>query len=367
MQEMNQYQLSLILNALNGVGPVTFHRLKEHYGEDLSRIFYASEQELVAIKGVSRIAAEHIAHWKNYFDIERELKQIDSLGVEFLTQQSGNYPELLKKIYDMPIGLYVRGRYNLKNLRCVGIVGTRKASTYGLKIAREFAFELAKLGFTIVSGLGAGIDTAAHEGALASGKENATVAVLGSGINIIYPRENGSLYRKIAEQSSIVSEFPINKKVDKTTFPIRNRIIAGMCSHLLVVESMREGGSMITARMANEYNRNVMVIPGRIDSETSVGCHALIREGATLIGSFDQLLEELHYTPQQCVLDFGETLMLQDPVERKIVQIIREQNRISLDGLSDALGSPIGHLLPKLQMLELRQIIRRNASGNYEC
>ena len=366
MENWNEYLASLVLNAIGEVGPVTFRRLKEHFRGNFSAIFHASAQELSSVKGVSRIVADRISQWQQHFDLEYELQQIETLGIRFLTQSSTDYPILLKKIYDLPIGLYVRGNHYVNNKKCVAIIGARKPSAYGLKIAREFAFELAKIGFTVVSGMALGIDAAAHEGALASQKEMATIAVLGSGVDVVYPRENHSLYRKIMEQGSIISEFSLGKKADKVTFPVRNRIIAGMCAHLIVIESDEHGGSILTAHMANEYNRNVMAVPGRVDMKTSRGCHNLIREGAALVGSFDQVLEELNYEPQQGILNLGMEI-LQDPVEFKIIEKIREHGNVSANELSELVGISMHYLLPKLQLLELRQIVRRNAAGNYEC
>ncbi|MDR2812706.1 MAG: DNA-protecting protein DprA, partial [Puniceicoccales bacterium] len=237
------------------------------------------------------------------------------------------------------------------------------------QIARDFARELASLGFIIVSGMALGIDSAVHEGVLSV--EGKTVAVLGSGIDVIYPYENKTLHGRIAENGSILSEFPLGKKADKITFPIRNRVIAGMCSHVIVIESDCNGGSMITAHVANEYGRRVMAVPGRADQRTSQGCHKLIRNGATLVGCMDHILEELAYSRQR-LLDFSERntsdvlVSLQDPVERRIAHLLREKGALVLDELSMELEIPIDHLISRLQLLELRHIVQRNREGLYE-
>jgi DNA processing protein len=362
--------LWMILNALPEVGPVTFCRLKERFHGKIHHIFSASREELAAIGGVSRIAAEHIAHWKNYFNLERELEQLIALNAKFIAQKDKNYPPLLREIYDAPIGLYAKGNLDLSRNKCIALVGTRKATVYGLRIVRDFARELAKLGFIVVSGMALGIDSAAHEGTLSV--EGKTVAVLGSGLDVIYPRENKILYGKIAENGSILSEFPLGKGADRVTFPIRNRVIAGMCSHVIVIESNEDGGGMITARVANEYGRTVMAVPGRIDQGMSKGCHELIRQGATLVSCMDHILEELVYFRQR-FFNFSESdtanvsTSLQDPVERKIVNFLRESDSIDLDGLSVALEIPVYHLISRLQLLELRHIVQRNREGHYEC
>jgi DNA processing protein len=361
--------LWMVLNALPEVGPATFHRLKNRFQGKIHRIFSASYAELSAIGGVSRAAAEYIVHWEQYFDLEREQRQLIATNTHFISQKDKNYPPLLREIYDAPIGLYVKGNLDISRNNCIAIVGTRKATVYGLQVARDFARELAALGFIIVSGMALGIDSAAHEGALAA--EGKTVAVLGSGIDVIYPIENKMLYEKIAENNNILSEFSMGRKADKMTFPIRNRIIAGMSSHVIVVESDCSGGSMITAHIANEYGRHVMAIPGRMDQRTSRGCHNLIRSGATLVSCMDHILEELTYSRQR-LLDFSErnttdvSASLQDPVERKIVTFLKEKGPVVLDEVSMVLEMPIYYLIPRLQLLELRHIVQKNREGLYE-
>jgi DNA processing protein len=359
----------MILNALPEVGPITFNRLKERFKGKIRDIFSASFDILAAIRGLSCTAAKHIANWQNYFDLDQERQQLIATNAKFITQKDKNYPALLKEVCDAPIGLYMKGELDLSRNNCIAIVGTRKATAYGLKLANDFARELALLGFTIVSGMALGIDSAAHEGALAV--EGKTVVVLGSGVDVIYPRENKQLYGKIAENGSILSEFPMGRKADKLTFPIRNRVIAGMCSHIIVVESNEGGGSMITAHIANEYGRHVMAVPGRSDQNTSRGCHELIRNGATLVSCMDHILEELEYSCQGH-FDFNEPKtfacseeILIDPVERCIVDFLKEKNTASLDDISDALTIPVHHLLSRLQLLELRQILQCDEEGSY--
>ncbi|MDR1367033.1 MAG: DNA-processing protein DprA [Puniceicoccales bacterium] len=370
MEGEEELILWIILNALPEVGPVTFRRLKERFNGKIRRIFSASYEELVSIGGVSRAAAEHIAHWEQYFDWKQEQRRLTTMGAKFITQKDKNYPPLLREIYDAPVGLYVKGNLDLSRNNCIAMVGTRKATVYGLQIARDFARELASLGFIIVSGMALGIDKAAHEGALSG--EGKTVAVLGSGLDVIYPHENRTLYGKIAENGSVLSEFPLGKEADRVTFPIRNRIIAGICSHLIVIESDCSGGSMISANIANEYGRHIMAVPGRTDQRMSQGCHDLIRNGATLVSCMDHILQELAYSRQQ-LLNFTERnvtdplVSLQDPVERKIASFLREKGAIDLDGLSAELEIPIQHLIPRLQLLELRNIVQENREGRYEC
>src|ERR1044071_56739 len=213
-------------------------------------------------------------------------------GVDFLATRDAGYPKLLKEIHDPPIGLYRKGRYDFRQ-PCLSIVGSRRTTLYGQSVANRFGAELARLGFCVVSGLARGIDTAAHEGALSVGGK--TAAVLGTGIDIIYPPENLALYRKIEADGAILSEFRFGRRADRQSFAMRNRIVAGMCEATIVVESDVDGGAMITARFAGEHGRLIFAVPGRIDQNTSAGCHQLIRDGATLMTSVDDLLNEISY------------------------------------------------------------------------
>ncbi|MDR0590542.1 MAG: DNA-processing protein DprA [Puniceicoccales bacterium] len=361
----------MVLNALPEIGPATFRRLKERFDGKIRDVFSASFEELAVVGGVSNAAAKSIANWRNHFNLDQEQRQLAVAHAQFLSQKNKNYPPLLREIYDAPIGLYAKGELDLSRNHCVAIVGTRKATLYGLKLARDFARELASIGCTVVSGMALGIDSAAHEGALAA--EGRTVVVLGSGIDVIYPRENKKLYTQIAERGMILSEFRMGRKADRITFPIRNRIIAGMCSHLIVIESDAGGGSMITANMANEYGRVVMAVPGRVDQQSSRGCHALIRQGATLVSSMDDILEELRGSYQQNLnFDTPKTFGLQcealaDPVERCIIDFLKSNGEASLDEISDALAIPMHHLVSRLQLLELRRFLQCDRNGRYVC
>jgi DNA processing protein len=370
MENEPEKALWMILNGLSEVGPGTFRRLKEHFNGKINDIFLASYEELSAIGGVSRKAVKHIIHWRDHFNIEEEQRQLTAANAKFFTQKDKNYPSLLREIYDAPIGLYMRGVLDLSRNHCIAIVGTRHATRYGLKIAWEFARELASLNFTIVSGLAIGIDNAAHEGALAA--EGRTVAVVGSGVDVIYPRENKALYAKIAEHGSILSEFPMGKQVAKITFPIRNRIMAGMCSHTIVIESGSHGGSMITANIAKEYGRGIMAVPGYIGQPESQGCHELIRRGATLVSCMDHILEALDYSRQQFFnwnehekISPPQENALTDPIERCIISFLKERDAASLDEISEVLAMPIHDLLSRIQLLELRQLLRCDRDGNY--
>jgi DNA processing protein len=292
-RELTERQAFLVLNALPNIGPITLNRLLGELGGDPREVLAAEKRRLETVKGVGPVIAATIAAWAEHTDPVREEARMAAVGADFLTTRDDAYPRLLKEIHDPPIGLYRKGGYDFA-APGVAIVGSRRTTLYGQAVAKRFGAELARLGFVVVSGLARGIDTAAHEGALSVGGR--TAAVIGTGIDIIYPPENVDLYRRIAaEGGAVLSEFPFGRRADRQSFAMRNRIVAGMCEATIVVESDVDGGAMITAKFAGEQGRLLFAVPGRIDQNTSAGCHQLIRDGATLLTSVDDLLSELSY------------------------------------------------------------------------
>src|SRR5688572_18783814 len=292
VESLTEQQAFIILNALPNIGPITLNRILEELGGDPRAVFSAGQRRLEAVKGVGPVIAETIESWRNHVNLAREEDRMAKSAADFITTRDAGYPKLLKEIHDPPIGLYRKGRYDFSH-PCVAIVGSRRTTLYGQAIAKKFGAELARLGFCVVSGLARGIDTAAHDGALSVGGK--TAAVLGTGIDIIYPPENIELYRRIEAEGAIISEFPFGRRADRQSFAMRNRIVAGMSQAVVVVESDVSGGAMITARFAGEQGRQLFAVPGRIDQPTSAGCHQLIRDGATLLTSVDDILSELNY------------------------------------------------------------------------
>src|SRR5208282_767661 len=214
-------------------------------------------------------------------------------GCHVLIQSDENYPESLRQIYDPPLVLYVKGALTAKDKSAVAMVGSRMTTHYGVETARRLAYQLAYIGVTVVSGGARGIDTAAHQGALHS--KGRTIAVLGTGINLIFPAENAELFERIAAQGALITQFPFNRKADKQSFPIRNRLVAGMTLGTVVVEANLTSGALITAKMAADNGRQVFAVPGRIDSPRSKGCHELIKNGAKLCEGAEDILCEFEY------------------------------------------------------------------------
>ena len=274
------------------VGPVTFRNLVEYFGSP-DEVLNATPARLTQVKGVgSKIAGRIISSSKS-FDVQKELGRAESLGVRLIHSGDHRYPPALKKILDYPPILYIKGDIVRADNLAIAIVGSRSCSHYGQEQASRFAYMLAQSGFTIVSGMARGIDTAAHRGALAAGGR--TIAVQGCGLSKVYPPENEELFEKISRQGACISELGIDFEPKAENFPARNRIIAGLSMATLVIEAGYRSGAMITARLSMEYGREVMAVPGRIDSQYSKGAHKLIKEGAKLVESVEDIMDALGY------------------------------------------------------------------------
>jgi len=280
----------LKLKAADGVGPVIFRRLLEHFNS-IDLVLGASVSELTKVEGVGSVIAERIAAGRNKIDADAEIELAAKLGVWLVHFQDERYPALLKQIYDPPPVLYVKGTLDETDNLSIGIVGSRRCSLYGSEQASRFAHILASAGFTICSGMARGIDTAAHQGAIAAGGR--TIAVQGCGLANVFPPENRKLFETIAESGACVSELPLNYEPLSENFPPRNRIIAGLSLGTIVIEAGVNSGALITAKASLEYNREVMAIPGKIDSPLSRGSNLLLKEGATLIDSVEDVMEAI--------------------------------------------------------------------------
>ncbi len=278
------------------VGPSTFTKFIKHFGS-VDRALGASVSELAKIDGVGLKIAERIATTRAKFDAASELELAQKLGVWIISLDDERYPPVLKQIYDPPPVLYIKGNLTRQDNLCISIVGSRRCSLYGQEQSSRFAHFLSSAGFTICSGMARGIDTAAHQGALSAGGR--TIAVQGCGLANIFPPENKKLFELIAESGACISELPLRYEPFSENFPPRNRIIAGLSLGTIVVEAGLNSGALITARAALEYNREVMAVPGKIDSPLSKGAHQLIKQGAKLIESVEDVTETLGYIGEQ--------------------------------------------------------------------
>lgn len=326
---LSRSQALLVLNALPHLGPITANRLLAACGGDPVAVLLADPAALRAVRGVGPVIADTLVAWKTHVELAAEERGLRERGAAFLPAEDVSYPPLLREIHDPPIGLYCRGRF-APATTCVAIVGSRRTTQYGLATARRLGGELARRGFCVVSGLARGIDTAAHEGALEAGGR--TAAVLGTGIDLVYPPENRALTERIAREGALLSEFRLGRPADRQSFAMRNRIVAGMSAAIVVVESDVDGGSMITARFAAEQGRVVLAVPGRIDQPTSAGCHQLIRDGAVLLTSAEDVVDELSY------LRGMRPGPIPDNPARGVVRVARSEG----DNIPDGVDSPAG-------------------------
>ncbi len=314
--------------------------------------------------------AELIGDWENRIDLIEEKRRITEHGISLLTLEDDHYPAALRTIHDPPFLLYMKGSLTSADDAAIGVVGSRRTTHYGRDQAKKLSFQLAKAGFCIVSGLARGIDTAAHEAALAAGGR--TIAVLGSGIGNLYPPENQALADRIAESGAVLSEFPVLYVPDKQSFPLRNRIVAGISRGLLVVEAPVRSGSLITANQALEQGRSVFAVPGPIDRPTSEGCHRLIQQGATLVCTVQDVIDELGLEINSLAFDFfpetresssksGENPKRQLDLSDAETKILTElaQGDSTIDSLSEATGINAGKVGATLLQLELKSLIKQ--------
>ena len=348
------------LNMIEHVGPVRVRQLLEHFGE-APAVLRASATELMRVRGIGADTAEAIAGWEHTVNLTAELKRVEEYGCRIVIPEDADYPGLLRQIYDPPIVLYVRGHLSPKDKNGVAIVGSRLTTPYGQQTARRLAYQLAYVGVTVVSGGARGIDTAAHQGALSA--KGRTIAVLGNGINLVFPPENVDLFERIAAQGAVMTQFPFNRRADKQSFPIRNRIVAGMTLGTVVVEANLSSGALITANMAVENGRQVFAVPGRIDSPQSKGCHELIKKGAKLCEGVEDILCEFEYLfPPSNRADAAQpdtlpSIELSDH-ERRVYEAVGATEE-SVDEVIHHSGLPASTVSVALLSLELKRLLVR--------
>lgn len=277
------------LHLISGLGSVLFRRLVGRFGSP-ERVFRAGASEIAEVQGVSKSMARRIAGRQFNVDPAIELDNVERIGARILCYRDDDYPALLREIPSPPMVLYLKGEQIPEEVLLFAVVGSRSPTHYGLQSAERLSAGLAARGAWVVSGLARGIDAAAHWGALLAG--GATVAVLGTGIDTVYPRENESLAHRIVRNGCLVSEFPLGSPPEPRNFPIRNRIISGLSRGVVVVEAARRSGSLITASAALEQGRDVFAVPGSISSFASAGTHQLIKQGAKLVEHAEDVLEE---------------------------------------------------------------------------
>jgi len=358
----------ILLNMVENLGFKKMVCLLRSY-DGPSNILKAPSRELAAIEGIGDSIAGKIAALKKE-TLDKELRLMEKRGVCAVSVFDSNYPQNLKNSYSPPIILYVKGEMKAEDADAVAIVGSRMPSYYGVSNCEKLSADLASRGITVVSGMARGIDTAAHKGALKSGR---TIAVLGSGLNQIYPPENRSLADEISKKGAVISEFPMDTPPNKLNFPRRNRIISGLSLGVVVVEAGENSGALITANFALEENREVFAVPGRIDSKVSIGTNKLIKEGAKLIETADDIIEEIqsglkYYSARRKKTDVsaggGEDRDLLTS-EEKMMKGFLSYDPIYIDELAEKTNMSVDKVAALLVKLEIKNIVIELPGKNF--
>ena len=355
---------TLRLIFVSGVGPITRKALLEHFGSSQA-VLDAPSSELRRVPGVGPKLSQLIAGAKQEIDVESEIATCREHGVTIVTEEHSSYPRMLREIHDPPGVLFMLGDLREEDAIAVAIVGTRHATQYGEQQAERLAGGLARAGIMVISGLARGIDAAAHRGAIAAGGR--TIAVLGSGVLNVYPPEHAELSQQVIRHGALISEAPPHMQPLSGMFPQRNRVITGMSLGVIVVEAAERSGALVSAKHAMEQGREVFAVPGRVDSRTSRGCHHLIRDGAKLVESVDDVLEELgplvKATPSKDGLLVRRPAELQLNVQEQAVLNAIADHPTSIDQVVITSRLPVSRVLSTISVLEMRRLIRR-VSGN---
>lgn len=351
----DEKQALLLLVNTPGLGAVKIRRLIEHFGSATAAIEAPSEA-MAAVPGIGPRIAQAIEHTWHEGLWERDAEMVHRYGVSLVSQQDPSYPDALRSIPDAPVLLYVKGSLPNKAETCVAVIGTRQGSHYGRQMAEEISRDLAAQGVVVTSGLARGVDTAAHIGALKTGK---TVAVIGSGLAQMYPKENSELARQIAENGAVVSEYPMMAYPDRAHFPQRNRIVSGMSAGTLLIEAKARSGAMITVDRAMTQGRQVYALPGRADIETFAGNHLLISEGkAKLIQSARDILKSLDVALKDSTDKPQITAPQLEGDELNLWNALSSEER-SVEEIAEDTNLPIAKLNILLMKLLLKQRVEK--------
>ncbi len=365
----------IALTRIEGLGIRGCHKLIEHFGSPQGA-YMASLTELESC-GIPAQAAQAIFAQTALQDAEKELEKAEKAGSRLIPLESEDYPPRLKQIPDAPLVLYVRGDVKVLSQFAVAMVGTRRPSAYGSSVAHRLAHDLAERQLVVVSGLARGIDSACHRGALEA--KGRSVAVLGSGIDVIYPRENKRLADEIAKTGAVISEFPLGTGPIPENFPIRNRIISGLSLGVVVVEAAEYSGSLITARLAVDQNREIFAVPGNITSPQSFGPNHLLKQGAKLVDQWMDVIEEFPAEVRMQLLppaeasdggppgEPGATLFAASltPEQKVVFEVLRPDQALFVDDIVSAAKTPHPRVLSALLELEMSGLIRQLPGKNF--
>ncbi len=381
---MTEREAHVVLNMVPGVGPIRLTALCGHFGS-AAAVLSAGRRSLQAVPGIGAELAGEIAAWETTTDVSAELRLAERAGVRIVTRADADYPPLLAAIHDPPLCLYVRGELPDPGRPGLGIVGSRRITPYGRRMAEALAVAAAQAGWSVISGLAYGVDAVAHESAITAG--GLTVAVLGGGLARIHPQDHIPLARRIAAGAgAVVSEFPMAFPPSRRTFPMRNRIISGMSQGVVVVEAGLKSGALITARTALDQGRQVLAVPGRADDPQSRGCNQLIRDGAKLVEGFEDIVADFEFlpgfpAPPACAGTFpaaaarsadGREVRENDapglkvpPDEGKILALLAAEGECGIDRIAAAVGLPMGPLLALLMEMTIKKRIEALPGKRY--
>lgn len=371
---MTDREACIALNMISGVGPARMTALTAACGSS-SAVLERTAQELRSIQGIGEALAQKIASWREHIDLAAELDLADRGGVRILVRDDPEYPPILKEIHDAPICLYVRGKLPDLESKSIAIVGSRRMTAYGRSMAQHLAESAVYAGWTVVSGLAYGIDAAAHQAVLNAGGK--TIAVLGGGLARVQPQDHVPLAREIAATGAVVSEYPMEFPPNRRSFPMRNRIISGLSRATLVVEAGIGSGALITAAAAIDQGRTVFSVPGQADNPQAGGSNSLIKQGAKLTETFDDILEDFEFLPgldrpmpvkvcesdEEDSFDSAEDGILSDG-DRKALEALRK-GELTLDQLAASTDAPSGELLARMMKLEILRKVKKTPSGAY--
>lgn len=360
-------QALIALNMTQSMGAVTARNLIDFFGS-VSDIFSASPDDLCRVRGIGVTKANHFVDEFSRVDPVAEEELAKKFGARIITWDEPEYPAALKRIYDPPLVLYVYGDIAAFDHVGVAIIGTRNATHYGLETAFRFGYQLSSSGYAVISGMARGIDAEGHRGAVEA--HGITIGVLGGALNKFYPQENRTLAHRVVDGGgAIITEYPFGREPDRQTFPMRNRIVSGLSSGVLVIEASMASGTLITVDQALEQGRPVMAVPGRIDSPASQGCHKLIRNGAKLVTCSDDVIDELGSMPsmkhepdgllhlEDEVAPRAKVQAILSPEEEKIITALGSEERF-VDELVEATGIDAGRLNGLLVALQIKRQLK---------
>jgi DNA processing protein len=356
---MTPTEACIALNMLPTIGPVRLRKLLEVF-DTPQRILTTRRDALRAVDGIGNEVADQIVKWESVVDLPAELDRIRKIGASVITAESPVYPRQLREIHAPPIVLYVWGDLNERDQHAIAVIGSRRTTHYGVESAKKLSYQLAYAGLTVISGLARGIDTAAHQGALAA--KGRTIAVIGSGLSKLYPPENAALAEKIRDgNGAVISEFSMEVEPDRQTFPMRNRIISGWSHGVLVIEAGLNSGALITVTQALEQGRSIYAVPGHINAPSAQGSNRLIQQGAKLVMDASDLLDDLEIllpdakpSPEAAV----RALPVLTAEERCVYEAI-DAAETSIDDIATRSGMPSGAVSSSLLRLELKRLVKQ--------